>query len=116
LPSVANIVDDPEAFFVPPDSPHRTVADLLAYARANPERVAYGTTGIGSDDHLATLAFERLAGVRLTHVPVAGAAQVRNAIPGRQITLASMTVGEGIADVRQRSSVLPARWARTPLG
>jgi tripartite-type tricarboxylate transporter receptor subunit TctC len=98
---VANIVDDPGAFFVPPDSPHRTLADLITYARANPERVTYGTTGIGSDDHLAALAFERLAGVRLTHVPFAGAAQVRNAILGRQITLASMNVGEGIADARQ---------------
>jgi tripartite-type tricarboxylate transporter receptor subunit TctC len=63
-------------FFVPPDSPHRTLADFVAYARANPERVTYGTTGIGSDDHLAALAFERLASVRLTHVPFAGAAQV----------------------------------------
>jgi tripartite-type tricarboxylate transporter receptor subunit TctC len=98
---VANIVDDPGAFFVPPDSPHRTLADLVAYARANPERVTYGTTGIGSDDHLAALAFERLAGVRLAHVPFAGAAQVRNAILGRQITLASMNVSEGIADARQ---------------
>jgi tripartite-type tricarboxylate transporter receptor subunit TctC len=86
---------------VPPDSPHRTLADLVAHARASLERVTYGTTGIGSDDHLAALAFERLAGVRLTHVPFAGAAQVRNAILGRQITLASMNVGEGIAYARQ---------------
>ncbi len=98
---VANVVDDPGAFFVPPDGPHRALADLVAFARANPEAVTYGTTGIGSDDHLAALAFERLAGVRLTHVPFAGAAQVRNAILGRQIALASMNAGEGVADMRQ---------------
>jgi tripartite-type tricarboxylate transporter receptor subunit TctC len=95
------VVDDPGAFFVPPDGPHRTLTDLVAFARANPERVTYGTTGIGSDDHLAALAFERLAGVRLTHVPFAGAAQVRTAILGRQIALASMNIGEGVADARQ---------------
>jgi tripartite-type tricarboxylate transporter receptor subunit TctC len=39
--------------------------------------------------------------VRFTHVPFAGAAQVRNAILGRQIVLASMNIGEGIADTRQ---------------
>ena len=98
---VANVVDDPGAFFVPADGPHRTLTELVAFARANPERVTYGTTGIGSDDHLAALAFQRLAGVRLTHVPFAGAAQVRNAVLGRQITLASMNMGEGIADARQ---------------
>jgi len=116
---VANVVDDPGAFLVAPDSPFRTLPDLVAHARAEPERVTYGTTGIGSDDHLAALAFERLAGVRMTHVPFAGAAQVRNAIIGRQITLASMNVGEGINDMRQGQlralgQMAASRWAEAP--
>jgi tripartite-type tricarboxylate transporter receptor subunit TctC len=100
---IANVVDDPSAFFVRSDSPHRTVSDLVEFAKANPEGVTYGTTGIGSDDHLSALALERLAGVRLTHVPFAGAAPVRTSLLGGQITVGSMNMGEGIADMRQGS-------------
>jgi tripartite-type tricarboxylate transporter receptor subunit TctC len=101
LAPIANVVDDPGGFFVPTDSRVRNLADLVAYARANPGKVTYGTTGIGSDDHLATLAFQRLAGVELNHVPFSGAAQVRNAILGKQIDIAAMNMGEGLADMRQ---------------
>jgi len=116
---VANVVDDPGAFLVPPDSRFRNLSDLVAFAKANPDSVTYGTTGIGSDDHLAALAFERLAGVRMTHVPFAGAAPVRNAILARQIMLASMNVGEGINDMRQGQlralgQMATERWAEAP--
>src|ERR687894_512611 len=69
---VANIVDDPGGYWVAPESPYRTLAELVAFARANPERVTYGTSGVGSDDHLAALAFERLAGGGGAHPPLAG--------------------------------------------
>jgi tripartite-type tricarboxylate transporter receptor subunit TctC len=98
---VANVVDDPGSFFVNADSPIRTLADLVAHARANPERVTVGTSGIGSDDHLAMLAFQRLTGVRMTHVPYAGSAQVKNAILARNITIAGMNIAEGVNDMRQ---------------
>ena len=116
---VANVVDDPGAFLVPPDSRFRNLSDLVAFARANPDAVTYGTTGIGSDDHLAALAFERLAGVRMTHVPFAGAAPGRNAILARQIMVASMNVGEGINDMRQGQlralgQMATERWAEAP--
>jgi tripartite-type tricarboxylate transporter receptor subunit TctC len=116
---VANVVDDPGAFFVLADSPFRTLADLVAHAKAKPEEVTYGTSGIGSDDHLAALAFERAAGVRLTHVPFAGASAVRNALLGRQITLASLNMGEGIADMqsgtaRALGQMAERRWEVAP--
>jgi tripartite-type tricarboxylate transporter receptor subunit TctC len=112
---IANVVDDPGGFFVPAASRLRGLADLVARARAEPGAVTYGTTGIGSDDHLATLAFQRLAGVELTHVPFAGAAQVRNAALGRQIDVAAMNMGEGLADMRQGQlrplgQMAEARW------
>ncbi len=40
----------------------------MKYARANPGAVTVGTTGVGSDDHLAMLLFEKAAGVKMTHV------------------------------------------------
>ncbi len=112
---IANVVDDPGGFFVPAASRLRGLADLVARARAEPGAVTYGTTGIGSDDHLATLAFQRLAGVELTHVPFAGAAQVRNAALGRQIDVGAMNMGEGLGDMRQGQlrplgQMAEARW------
>jgi tripartite-type tricarboxylate transporter receptor subunit TctC len=98
---VANVVDDPGSFFVNADSTIRGLADLVAYARAHPERVTVGTSGIGSDDHLAMLAFQRLTGVRMTHVPYAGSAQVKNAILSRTIVVAGMNIAEGVAEMRQ---------------
>ena len=58
--------------------------------------MTYGTTGIGSDDHLAALMFERAAGVKLTHVPFKGAAEVHNAIASKQIMVAAMNIGEAL--------------------
>ncbi|HVE53000.1 MAG TPA: tripartite tricarboxylate transporter substrate binding protein [Ramlibacter sp.] len=93
---LGNVIDDPGNFSVHAESPIRNLRDLVAYARANPGAVTYGTTGIGSDDHLAALMFERAAGVKLTHVPFKGAAEVHNAIASRQIMMAAMNIGEAL--------------------
>lgn len=93
---LGNVVDDPGNFSVHADTPINSLADLVVYAKANPGKVTYGTTGIGSDDHLAALMFERAAGVKLTHVPFKGAAEVHNAIAGKQIMLAAMNIGEAM--------------------
>jgi tripartite-type tricarboxylate transporter receptor subunit TctC len=93
---LGNIVDDPGNFSVHADSPIKTMSDLLAYAKANPDKVTYGTTGIGSDDHLAALMVERAAGVKLTHVPFKGSAEVHNAIASKQIMVAAMNIGEAM--------------------
>jgi tripartite-type tricarboxylate transporter receptor subunit TctC len=93
---LGNIVDDPDNFSVHNDSPIKTLADLAAYAKANPGAVSYGTTGIGSDDHLAGLMFEKAAGVKMNHIPFKGAAEVHNAIATKQIVIAAMNIGEAL--------------------
>jgi tripartite-type tricarboxylate transporter receptor subunit TctC len=93
---LGNVIDDPGNFSVHADSPVKNLKDLVAYAKANPGAVTYGTTGIGSDDHLAALMFERAAGVKLTHVPFKGAAEVHNAIASKQIFMAAMNIGEAL--------------------
>ena len=55
-----------------------------------------GTSGIGSDDHLAMLAFQRAAGVEMTHVPFKGAADVRTALVGGHIMVGAMNIGEAM--------------------
>jgi tripartite-type tricarboxylate transporter receptor subunit TctC len=98
---VLNIVDDPGAIWVRPDSPLRNVADLVEEARRRPGQVSYGTSGIGSDDHLAVLALERVTGTKFLHVPFAGGAPVRTATLSKQIDLAVTNIGEAIGDFRQ---------------
>jgi tripartite-type tricarboxylate transporter receptor subunit TctC len=98
---IANIVDDPGGLWVLTASAIRSLDDLLAEARRRPGQVSYGTTGIGSDDHLAMLALERATGTQFLHVPFGGSSQVRTALFGRTIDLAVVNMGEGITDWRQ---------------
>lgn len=60
---------------VRPDSPLRGVKDLLAQARANPEKLSYGTPGVGSSSHMTAEQLMMMAGVKLQHVPYKGTAQ-----------------------------------------
>jgi tripartite-type tricarboxylate transporter receptor subunit TctC len=91
---IANIVSDPGAIAALPDSPFEALDDLVTYAKEHPGEVTYGSTGIGSDDHLAALEFERLAGIQMQHVPFDGAAKVRPALLGGHIDLAFSNISE----------------------
>ena len=97
---LGNVIDDPDGFSVLTNSPIKSLADLAAYAKANPGKVTVGTTGTGSDDHLAMLQFSRAAGVQMTHVPFKGAAEVRGAVQSGQITMAAMNVGEALQAIK----------------
>lgn len=93
---LGNIVDDPGNFSVHTDSPIKNLKDLVAHAKAKPGDITVGTTGTGSDDHLAMLMFERGAGVKLTHIPYKGASEVRTALAGKQIGLGAINIGEAL--------------------
>lgn len=97
---LGNIIDDPCNFSVHSDSDIRTLKDLADYARANPGKVSVGSTGVGSDDHLLMLMFERAAGVQMIHIPFKGSADVRGALMAKQITVAAINIGEALQAVR----------------
>ena len=100
LELLGNLIDDPGAFTVHKESPINTLADLVAAAKAKPGTITVATTGTGSDDHLAMLAFERQAGVKFNHIPFKGGADVRTALNGKQIDVASINIGEGIQGMK----------------
>ena len=93
---LGNLIDDPGAFTVLNDNPMKTLADLSAYAKQNPGRATVGTTGTGSDDHLAMLRFERASGTTLSHIPYKGAGEVRGALAGGEIAIGAINVGEAL--------------------
>jgi tripartite-type tricarboxylate transporter receptor subunit TctC len=97
---LGNVVDDPDNISVRVDSEFKTLKDLVTYAKAHPGEVSYGTTGVGSDDHLAALQLEKATGIKMNHVPFKGAAEVLNATVGKQITIAIMNIGEALAAVK----------------
>lgn len=97
---LGNVVDDPGTFCVHAESAYKTLADLAAFAKANPGRVTVGSTGVGSDDHLAMLFFEKSAGVKMTHVPFKGSAETRTAIIGKHIEVAAINVGEALQYIK----------------
>ena len=59
---------------VHPSVPAQNVKELIAYAKANPGKLAYASAGSGSTNHLSAALFEKLAGVQLLHVPYKGGA------------------------------------------
>jgi tripartite-type tricarboxylate transporter receptor subunit TctC len=116
---IANVVDDPGAIWVRPASPFRGIADLVAEAKRRPATISYGTSGVGSDDHLAMLALQRAAGAEFLHIPFAGGAPVRTATLSGQIELGVVNIGEGIGDARQGllralGVMAPQRWEGAP--
>jgi tripartite-type tricarboxylate transporter receptor subunit TctC len=117
---LANVVDDGNCFFVLAASPLRTLADLVAAARARPGELHYGTTGVGSDDHIAMLAFESQARLPpLVHVPFTGGAPVMQALLGGHLQLAVGNMSDGIALVREGrvrylGGAMAERWPPLP--
>ena len=80
---------------VPADSPIKSIKDLVDYAKANPGKFTYGSTGIGTSPHLAVEEFAQRAGITLNHVPFKGNAENMQAILGGHIMAASDATGWG---------------------
>jgi tripartite-type tricarboxylate transporter receptor subunit TctC len=77
---------------VNPASPVKSVADLIATAKADPNKLSYGTFGTGTSAHLAGELFKSMAGVNLTTVPYKGAAPAITDLLGGQIQVMFTTV------------------------
>ncbi|MES2192552.1 MAG: tripartite tricarboxylate transporter substrate binding protein [Pseudomonadota bacterium] len=75
LVPVAGFATSPLVVVVPVDSPFKTFAELVAFARANPGKLSYASNGSGSLPHLTTEWFLSLAKINMTHVPYRGSAQ-----------------------------------------
>jgi tripartite-type tricarboxylate transporter receptor subunit TctC len=74
LVPVAGLVRAPHVLFVAPSFPVKTVAELIAYAKANPGKINFASAGTGTANHIAGEMFKMLAGVDMVHVPYRGGA------------------------------------------
>jgi tripartite-type tricarboxylate transporter receptor subunit TctC len=90
--AVALIARSFNVVVVNPKSPFQTIADLIAAAKANPDKLSYGTFGVGTSAHLAGELFKDMAKVNLTAVPYKGAAPAITDLIGGQIQVMFTTV------------------------
>jgi tripartite-type tricarboxylate transporter receptor subunit TctC len=68
--------------------PVKTVPELIAYLKANPDKLSYGSSGVGSSQHLGTELFLTQTGTKMTHVPYRASNEIMNALIGGHIDVA----------------------------
>jgi tripartite-type tricarboxylate transporter receptor subunit TctC len=93
LAPVFNVAEAAHILVVPMALEAKDLAQFIAYARANPGKVYYGSAGLGSPPHLSVELFAKLAGLKLVHVPYKG---IGNALPDMiagRVQVMSMSLG-----------------------
>ena len=100
LAPIGLVASSPLVLVVAADSPYKTLADVIAAGKAKPEAINYASSGSGTVAHLAVEQFQKVAGVRFTHVPYKGAAQGVTDLIGGQIQLYMSSVPTLIGHIR----------------
>ena len=100
LVPVALIVVVPNVLVVAPNVPATNVRDLIALIKAKPDGFSYGSSGVGSTQHLAGEAFNLAAGTKAVHVPYKGSAQALADLVGGQIQLDFDTTSSAMAFIK----------------
>jgi tripartite-type tricarboxylate transporter receptor subunit TctC len=90
---VINLTGYTFGIVVPAGAPWKTFREFVDDARRNPEKINYGSTGTGTTPHLAVEEFAARAGIKLTHVPFKGSADLMAALLGGHIMAASDSTG-----------------------
>ena len=75
------------ALVVPPDAPYNTVEELIAYGKANPGKLTFGSSGHGSTLHLSGETFKMMTGVEMQHIPYKGSAPAVADLLGGHISM-----------------------------
>lgn len=78
----------PNVLIVNANSPYKTVAEVIAAAKAKPETISFASAGNGTSQHLSGELFKSMSGANLLHVPYKGSAPATQAVLGNQVTLA----------------------------
>jgi tripartite-type tricarboxylate transporter receptor subunit TctC len=84
---VSLLTSYPFVISVRPDSPYRTLGDLISHARANPGKLNYPSSGIGTVHHLSGELLNAMAGIEMVHVPFRGGASPLTEVLGGRVDL-----------------------------
>ncbi len=109
---VSRLVLDASTLAVPANSPFRTLADLVTYAKANPGKLSHGSSGNGTPGHVAMELFKRRAGIDVKHIPYRGGGAVLSDIVGGQIDI--VMIGTSVLAPHIRGGRLRGLGTSTP--
>lgn len=108
-------VNVPTTVLVAGGAPHKSLRELLEFARANPGKVTWGTPGNGSSMHLELEVLKETLGLDITHIPYKGAAPIMADTMGGQVTVGAPGVPSTIGNIRSGKLRLLALWGGSRL-
>ena len=97
---ISRVANVPNLLVANPQQPFKTVQELIAYAKANPGKVNFGSSGNGSSIHLSGELFKMMTKVDMVHVPYKGSAPAMNDLLGNQISIMFDNMPSAIQHVR----------------
>ena len=100
LTALATVSDAAPIIVALPNSPFKTIRELVAYARANPGKLNYGSPGSGSAAHLAAIVFMNVTGISMTHVPYKGSAPALQDLIGGNLDIALDYPGSSMSFIK----------------
>ncbi|MCS6995971.1 MAG: tripartite tricarboxylate transporter substrate binding protein [Casimicrobiaceae bacterium] len=117
LDPISIIVQAPNVLVVPANSPHRTLAELIAYMRANPGKMTFASSGNGSSDHLSAELFWQQTGTSGVHVPYKGGGPAMTDLLGGQVNAAFVNINTALPHIRagKLRALATASASRSPL-
>jgi tripartite-type tricarboxylate transporter receptor subunit TctC len=98
---IAVVAVQPVWLVVNAASPLKSVADIVQKAKETPGKLTYGTSGVGTELHLAAEALSRSAGIQMVHVPFRGGGDVITAVMGQQVDFAALSTASIAGALRQ---------------
>ncbi|MFW7340426.1 tripartite tricarboxylate transporter substrate binding protein [Pollutimonas sp. H1-120] len=98
--AVGLIAKVPHVLVVGKDSPYKSVKDVIEAMKANPGQLTYGSSGIGSTQHIAGVAFGLAVGAEATHVPYKGSSQAHIDIISGEVSMMFDTSSSSMAQIR----------------
>jgi len=97
---VACVATGPLVLVVNPSFPAKTVPEFIAYAKANPGKISFGSAGVGSVAHIAPELFKAMAKVDMVHVPYRGLAPALNDLLGGRVQVVFSTLPPAIGHIK----------------
>lgn len=101
LMPISQVCFTPNLLVVPADLPVKSVKELVAYARAQPGKLTFGSAGVGTSQHLAGELFKTMANIDVQHVPYRGIAAVMPDILGGRLTMVFGNISAVLPLVRE---------------
>ena len=93
-------VQAPNVLVVPAASPHKSMADVIAYQKANPGKMTFASSGNGSSDHLTAELYWQQTGTSGVHVPYKGGGPVMTDLLGNQVDSSFMNINTAMPQIK----------------